>query len=115
MVAAMGRRVVGRVSANVRASAPVIAGLDSSQRQPTAALPQAPASEKHVRWLRGGRMTITTKRIAGAALLVAVGVLFATAGVASSSTRYASATPPYKIFLSNTLLNNGWRLEMQSI
>ena len=60
-------------------------------------------------------MTITTKRIAGVALLVAVGVLFATVGVASSSTRHASATPPYKIFLSNTLLNNGWRLEMQSI
>ena len=61
-------------------------------------------------------MTITTKRIAGVALLVVAGVLFATAGVASSSTRHATAaTPPYKIFLSNTLLNNGWRLEMQSI
>ena len=61
-------------------------------------------------------MTNTTKRIAGVALLVVAGVLFATAGVASSSTRHATAaTPPYKIFLSNTLLNNGWRLEMQSI
>jgi len=59
-------------------------------------------------------MTITTKKIAGAAVLMAV-VLFTVAGAANSSITTRNATPPYKIYLSNTLLNNGWRLEMQSI
>jgi ribose transport system substrate-binding protein len=59
-------------------------------------------------------MTITTKKIAGAAVLIAV-VLFTVAGAANSSLTTQNATPPYKIYLSNTLLNNGWRLEMQSI
>ena len=59
-------------------------------------------------------MTITTKKIAGAAVLIAV-VLFTVAGAANSSITTRNATPPYKIYLSNTLLNNGWRLEMQSI
>ncbi len=60
-------------------------------------------------------MTIRTKRLGGTAVFAAVGLLLA-AGVASSSTSARqAASPPYKIFLSNTLLNNGWRLEMQSI
>ncbi len=53
-------------------------------------------------------MTITTKKIAGAAVLISV-VLFTVAGAANSSITARSATPPYKIYLSNTLLNNGWR------
>jgi ribose transport system substrate-binding protein len=60
-------------------------------------------------------MTKTTKRIGGAALLVVVGLLMTTGGASSSTNTRQAASEPYKIFLSNTLLNNGWRLEMQSI
>jgi ribose transport system substrate-binding protein len=60
-------------------------------------------------------MTITTRRIAGTALLAAVGLLLAAGGASSSTSARQTPAPPYKIFLSNTLLNNGWRLEMQSI
>ena len=60
-------------------------------------------------------MTITTRRTAGTALLVTVGLLLAAGGASSSTSARQTASPPYKIFLSNTLLNNGWRLEMQSI
>lgn len=43
-------------------------------------------------------------------------MLAGTAGMAGVITATpASAASPYKIYLSNTDLDNGWRLEMQSI
>jgi ribose transport system substrate-binding protein len=63
-------------------------------------------------------MTRTRKQVGGVALLAVVGLVFSAIAIVGSSSaahQSAAATPPYKIFLSNTLLNNGWRLEMQSI
>ena len=52
----------------------------------------------------------------GAALaLVAVLTAALTSGASATKSSGAAAKPPYTIYLSNTLLNNGWRLEMQSI
>jgi ribose transport system substrate-binding protein len=60
-------------------------------------------------------MTNTRKKIGGATLFVVVGLVLAMMIATSATSAHRAASPPYKIFLSNTLLNNGWRLEMQSI
>jgi len=60
-------------------------------------------------------MPKTRKTIPVVAVLGAVVALFLALTGAASSSSSASPKPPYTIYLSNTLLNNGWRLEMQSI
>lgn len=60
--------------------------------------------------------TIRNRKRWVASLTSSVVVLAGTAGMAGVITATpASAASPYKIYLSNTDLDNGWRLEMQSI
>ncbi len=60
--------------------------------------------------------TIRDRKRWVASLTSSVVVLAGTAGMAGVITATpASAASPYKIYLSNTDLDNGWRLEMQSI
>jgi ribose transport system substrate-binding protein len=51
----------------------------------------------------------------GSAVLLAGVAGTAGASVTAASARTAAASTPYNIYLSNTDLDNGWRLEMQSI
>jgi ribose transport system substrate-binding protein len=59
-------------------------------------------------------MHIKTRQLAAIGSTIAT---FAAMGVQTAATtqRAQHVSSPYNIYLSNTLLNNGWRLEMQSI